>query len=277
MANRSPAVTRLQNDYRKLKKEPEPYIQAEPNPQNILNWHYVITGPPDTPYENGFYHGLLKFPKEYPFKPPSIIMYTPNGRFSTNTRLCLPKSDYHPECWNPTWSVGTILTGLVSFMVGTETSACTTQSSDTIKQKLALESFDWCTSRSTSRGRVFNQLFEDFVEEELEKRRQKQLKEARVNCAELLQLRINKLQEKMEIDEAKLPEIERIAREKRIADANAYRARMNFFSVRNEQVLEIETAQNNVEANPAPEVTPASFCMISQEEVLGFQNAMDLD
>lgn len=35
----------------------------------------------------GFYHGKLIFPSEYPFKPPRIIMITPNGRFQTNTRL----------------------------------------------------------------------------------------------------------------------------------------------------------------------------------------------
>lgn len=38
-------------------------------------------------------------------------------RFKTNTRLCLSISDYHPDTWNPAWSVSTILTGLLSFMV----------------------------------------------------------------------------------------------------------------------------------------------------------------
>ena len=44
-------------------------------------------------------------------------MMTPNGRFQTNTRLCLSISDFHPDTWNPAWSVATILTGLLSFMV----------------------------------------------------------------------------------------------------------------------------------------------------------------
>ena len=44
-------------------------------------------------------------------------MITPNGRFQTNTRLCLSISDFHPDTWNPAWSVATILTGLLSFMV----------------------------------------------------------------------------------------------------------------------------------------------------------------
>lgn len=79
--------------------------------------HYVVCGPESTPYEGGFYHGKLIFPKEFPFKPPAIYMTTPNGRFRTNTRLCLSISDFHPDTWNPAWSVSTILMALLSFMV----------------------------------------------------------------------------------------------------------------------------------------------------------------
>lgn len=79
--------------------------------------HYVVKGPEKTPYEGGFYHGKLIFPGEFPFQPPSIYMTTPNGRFKVNTRLCLSISDFHPDTWNPAWSVSTILTGLLSFMV----------------------------------------------------------------------------------------------------------------------------------------------------------------
>ena len=56
---------------------------------NILNFHYVIEGAPGTPYAGGYYHGVLKFPSEYPHKPPSVIMYTPNGRFQPATRICM--------------------------------------------------------------------------------------------------------------------------------------------------------------------------------------------
>ena len=46
----------------------------------------------------------------------SLISLRPSGRFETNTRLCLSMSDYHPESWNPSWSVETLLVGLQSFM-----------------------------------------------------------------------------------------------------------------------------------------------------------------
>lgn len=46
----------------------------------LFSRHYVVRGPEKTPYEGGMYHGKLVFPREFPFKPPSIYMITPNGR-----------------------------------------------------------------------------------------------------------------------------------------------------------------------------------------------------
>ena len=81
------AGKRLQKEIQQLKKKPLDLIWAEPDPGNIKEWHYCFEGPKDTPYEGGFYHGLLKFPAEYPFKPPAIFMYTPNGRYKQNERI----------------------------------------------------------------------------------------------------------------------------------------------------------------------------------------------
>ena len=55
-------------------------------PFELFFRHYVIKGPEKSPYEGGYYHGKLVFPKDFPFKPPKIIMMTPNGRFKTHTR-----------------------------------------------------------------------------------------------------------------------------------------------------------------------------------------------
>lgn len=109
-------LVRLKKELDKITKEKNELFEAKPLPNNLLEWHYVIKGPKNTPYENGYYHGVLKFPSDYPYKPPSIQLLTPNGRFSTNTRLCLSNSDYHPENWSPFWSVSNILLGFVSFM-----------------------------------------------------------------------------------------------------------------------------------------------------------------
>lgn len=79
--------------------------------------HYVITGPEDTPYSGGYYHGKILFPPEYPSKPPRIFMLTPNGRFACHVPICLSISDYHPEEWTSVETVSCILQGILDFMV----------------------------------------------------------------------------------------------------------------------------------------------------------------
>ncbi|KAK9237571.1 ubiquitin-conjugating enzyme/RWD-like protein [Lipomyces kononenkoae] len=142
MATRA-ANKRLAREYKHMQESPPPFITAHPSEKNILIWHYLITGPPSTPYEGGQYHGTLTFPPDYPYKPPAIRMITPSGRFQTNTRLCLSISDYHPKTWNPAWSVSTILTGLLSFMTSDELTTGALRSTNEEKIKLAELSHEW--------------------------------------------------------------------------------------------------------------------------------------
>ena len=74
------ALKRLRKDLRDLEKSPPLGIRTRPLEDNILVWHYVIEGAKGTDYEGGYYHGTLTFPPEFPMKPPSIQMWTPNGR-----------------------------------------------------------------------------------------------------------------------------------------------------------------------------------------------------
>ncbi|KAF9349416.1 Ubiquitin-conjugating enzyme E2 6 [Mortierella sp. AD094] len=134
------AYKRLTKEYINIQKSPPAYLFARPLESNILEWHYVLKGPPETPYYGGEYHGKLVFPADYPFKPPSIRMITPNGRFQTDTRLCLSMSDFHPGTWNPSWSVATILNGLLSFMSQEESTTGSISASHYERTVLALRS-----------------------------------------------------------------------------------------------------------------------------------------
>lgn len=154
------ATRRLKQDYMRIMKDPVPYVKAHPLQQNILEWHFAVQGPEDTPYKGGVYHGKLVFPGEYPFKPPSIYMITPNGRFKCNTRLCLSISDFHPDTWNPAWSVATILTGLLSFMVERNPTLGSIETSDYEKRVLAGRSLEF-----NLKDQIFCELFPDLVEE----------------------------------------------------------------------------------------------------------------
>ncbi|KAK3203546.1 hypothetical protein GRF29_112g1611869 [Pseudopithomyces chartarum] len=149
----TPAATkRLTREYTTISKSPPPYIIAHPSEQNILEWHYILTGPPDTPYEGGQYWGTLMFPPDYPFAPPAIRMHTPSGRFQPSTRLCLSISDFHPKSFNPAWEVSTILTGLLSFMTSEEMTTGSVRASEA-ERKLFAQRTRWWNSTGGGRKR----------------------------------------------------------------------------------------------------------------------------
>ncbi|KAJ3021005.1 UNVERIFIED_CONTAM: Ubiquitin-conjugating enzyme E2 6 [Siphonaria sp. JEL0065] len=150
------AIVRLRKEYTLLQKEPVPFIVAKPLESNILEWHYLIQGPEDSPYAGGSYWGKLVFPTDYPFAPPSIQMITPSGRFTPSTRLCLSMSDYHPESWCPGWNVGTILNGLLSFMLEDTQTTGSIKTTDQEKKDLAAKSKEWNKSNAK-----FNEIFAD--------------------------------------------------------------------------------------------------------------------
>lgn len=142
MATRT-AVKRLTAEYRDLQKSPPPDIEARPDGDNILQWYYVLHGPEDTPFAGGLYMGSLTFPANYPFSPPAIRMLTPSGRFEPGARLCLSMSDYHPESWNPAWSVNTILVGLMSFMCSNEIATGAMNTTTAQKRRYTERSAQW--------------------------------------------------------------------------------------------------------------------------------------
>lgn len=153
------ATRRLRKELMAIKRNPVDNIVAVPLDSNILEWHYVITGTAGSPYEGGHYHGKLRFPPEYPMKPPSVTMLTPNGRFACARRLCLSMSDFHPESWNPMWSVSTILMGLYSFMLDSASTLGSVMSSTGQKKKFAAESLEF-----NCKNPAFRKLFPDLVE-----------------------------------------------------------------------------------------------------------------
>jgi ubiquitin-conjugating enzyme E2 J2 len=147
----SKTISRLQKEYLKIQESPVEYIYAKPLESNILIWHFILTGPPDSPFDKGEYHGQIDFPKgllsfnlifyvEYPHKPPSILLYTPNGRFHVEKKICLSNSSFHPETWSPIWYISTFLIGFLSFMLESGNTLGALHSTDEEKRKFARES-----------------------------------------------------------------------------------------------------------------------------------------
>jgi ubiquitin-conjugating enzyme E2 J2 len=148
------AQTRLTREYKSISENPPPYIVAHPSEANILEWHYVITGPEDTPYHGGQYWGTLIFPPNYPFAPPAIRMHTPSGRFQPSTRLCLSISDFHPKSFNPAWEVSTILIGLLSFMTSDEMTTGSVSANPADRRYMAMRSRWWNSTGGGSNAKA---------------------------------------------------------------------------------------------------------------------------
>ncbi|KAG8217446.1 ubiquitin-conjugating enzyme/RWD-like protein [Butyriboletus roseoflavus] len=126
------AVKRIMQEARELANDSCTDYHAGPLEDDIFEWHCTIRGPSGTEFEGGLYHFRILLPAEYPFRPPSLMMLTPNGRFELNTKICISftnclsflpfhtrsrliHSTDHEEEWQPAWGVRTAILGLQGF------------------------------------------------------------------------------------------------------------------------------------------------------------------
>lgn len=102
-------------DFKKLQDDPPPGICGAPTEDNIMNWHCVIFGPKDTPYEDGTFRVTMLFTEEYPTKAPTVKfvskMFHPN--VYADGAICL---DILQNRWSPTYDVAAILTSIQSLL-----------------------------------------------------------------------------------------------------------------------------------------------------------------
>ncbi|THH33848.1 hypothetical protein EUX98_g327 [Antrodiella citrinella] len=111
----SSAVKRIMQEARELSNDPSTDYSAAPLEDDIFEWHCTLRGPSGTEFEGGLYHFRILLPSEYPFRAPSLMMLTPNGRFELNTKICISFTSYHEELWQPAWGVRTAIIGLQGF------------------------------------------------------------------------------------------------------------------------------------------------------------------
>eukprot|EP00929_Paragymnodinium_shiwhaense_P091846 TRINITY_DN51735_c0_g1_i2.p1 TRINITY_DN51735_c0_g1~~TRINITY_DN51735_c0_g1_i2.p1 ORF type:complete len:592 (+),score=17.59 TRINITY_DN51735_c0_g1_i2:43-1818(+) len=117
-ASSSSAVRRLRRDLQALQQSGNEQIEVRPSSASMLEWHFLLHNlPQDSPYAKGCYHGKLMFSAEYPNKPPKLVLITPNGKLLPNHEVCLTITTFMAPEWSPTWSLETLLVGLISFIV----------------------------------------------------------------------------------------------------------------------------------------------------------------
>jgi ubiquitin-conjugating enzyme E2 Z len=93
------------------------------NDNDIYDVNALIVGPEDTPYQGGFFFFKLRFPDDYPRKPPTAKMQTLSSgvRFNPNLyeegKVCLSiLGTWQGPSWTVCMSMTTVLTSIQSLM-----------------------------------------------------------------------------------------------------------------------------------------------------------------
>lgn len=114
-------ITRLIKDVKEIIKHPltSHGIYYKHHEEDILKGYALIIGPPDTPYENGYYLFKLTFPQNYPHSPPKVKYFTNDGstRFNPNLykcgKVCLSiLNTWRGDQWSACQSISSVLLAL---------------------------------------------------------------------------------------------------------------------------------------------------------------------
>ena len=122
-------ITRLAKDVRDIMKNPlhENGIYYVHSHTDMMFGQALIIGPPDTPYEGGYYLFKFHFPCDYPHKPPKVTYFTNDGktRFNPNLyksgKVCVSVlNTWKGPQWTGCQSISSILLCLCSAVLNSE-------------------------------------------------------------------------------------------------------------------------------------------------------------
>ncbi|KAK4226219.1 ubiquitin-conjugating enzyme E2 J1 [Podospora fimiseda] len=163
--SRSPTIKRILRESHELATSPSPDLHAVPLETDLFEWHFTLRGPPNSPFENGIYHGRIVLPPTYPLRPPSFRFLTPSGRFEVNREICLSISGHHEETWQPAWGVRTALVALRSFMeTDVKGQLGGMESNEATRKQLAAESKKWTCPGCCNNGKSNEEIMRDCEE-----------------------------------------------------------------------------------------------------------------
>jgi ubiquitin-conjugating enzyme E2 D/E len=109
------ALRRIEKELKDLEKDPPAGCSAGPVGEDLFHWEGSIFGPSSSPFQGGVFKVQIRFPSEYPFKPPHIQfttkIYHPN--LSPSGAICL---DILKGQWSPALTISKVLLSILSLL-----------------------------------------------------------------------------------------------------------------------------------------------------------------
>jgi ubiquitin-conjugating enzyme E2 D/E len=110
------ALRRLQREHTELLKDPPANCTAGPATEtDFFTWSGMIFGPADSPFAGGVFRLTIRFPSDYPFKPPIVTfntkIYHPN--INAAGGICL---DILKTQWSPALTISKVLLSILSLL-----------------------------------------------------------------------------------------------------------------------------------------------------------------
>ena len=109
------AVQRIEKELENLLADPPSNCSAGPVGNDIYHWQATLMGPSDSPFEGGVFFLNIKFPSDYPFKPPKIMfstkIYHPN--INPGGGICL---DILKDQCSPALTISKVLLSICSLL-----------------------------------------------------------------------------------------------------------------------------------------------------------------
>jgi ubiquitin-conjugating enzyme E2 D/E len=109
------ALRRIQKELEEIQKDSPAGCSAGPVKEDLYNWEGIIFGPSATPFEGGVFRLSIRFPTDYPFKPPHVQfntkIYHPN--INSAGGICL---DILKNQWSPALTISKVLLSILSLL-----------------------------------------------------------------------------------------------------------------------------------------------------------------
>lgn len=106
---------RIKKELEALKQDPPFNCSAGPIGDDIYHWTATVMGPSDSPYAGGLFFLDIRFPSDYPFKPPKVFfttrIYHPN--INGGGGICL---DILKDQWSPALTISKVLLSICSLL-----------------------------------------------------------------------------------------------------------------------------------------------------------------